>query len=96
MSFRSVNLDSIGGETLLYILEEITTGRKATNQKNRLKEVINGAETAQILYGYTCPNVRAHESKRLLVNNVNNVIERGLEKLGYVRARSRACEHKLI
>ena len=95
MSFRSVNLDFVGGETLLYILEEVITGRKATNQKNRLKEVINGVDTA-ILYGYTRPNVRAHDSKCLLVNNTNNVIERGLEKFGYVRARIKDCEHKLI
>jgi len=51
VSFRSVNLDFVGGETLLYVLEEIITGSKATNQKNNLKEVIHEGAVA-ILYGY--------------------------------------------
>ena len=38
MRIRSVNLDFVGGETLLYILEKIITGCKATNQKNSLKK----------------------------------------------------------
>ena len=38
MRFGSVDLDFVGGETLLYILEEIVTGRKTTNQKNGLEE----------------------------------------------------------
>ena len=58
MRLRSVNFDVVRAETLLYILEEIVTGRKATNQKNGLKEAINEAATA-IMCGYSHPNVRA-------------------------------------
>ena len=56
---------------------------------------MNGAETA-ILCGHTHPDVRAHDSKGLLVNDTNNVIEGGLKKFGYVRAGIKANEHKLI
>ncbi len=94
MRFRSVNVDCVGGKTLLYILEEVITGRKATNQENSLKEVINRTSTP-ILCGYTRPDVRAHESKCLLINNANDIIKGRLEKFGYIRARIKAYEHNM-